>query len=389
MSTFPLVRPYYMLAKPCGSACHLRCSYCYFLDKASGRMSDALLEQFIRDYIGSQPTEEVLFIWHGGEPLLMGLDFFKRIIRLQRQYGHGRHIDNALQTNGTLLTAETAEFLREHGFLVGISIDGPQPLHDAFRRTRQGGATWDQVMRGIDLLQKYDVEWNAMATINRLNADHPLAFYRFFKEIGCRYLQFTPIVEQAPDGRMTPETVLPEQWGRFLCTLFDDWVRCDVGTVFVEHFDATLACWCGVEPGICSFAPACGLSMALQPDGEVYSCDHFVSPAYRLGNLRHTPLATLAFSPRQQIFGQAKGALLPLQCKQCTYRFACNGGCPKDRFETGPSGSRNRTHAGVNYLCRGNLAYLKHVAPAMNFMRDEWQAGRPPAGIMQAGVFPT
>ncbi|MBM6992429.1 MAG: anaerobic sulfatase maturase [Prevotella sp.] len=358
--------PYYVLAKPCGSSCNLRCSYCYFIDKATGRISDALLEQFIRDYIDSQPTENVLFIWHGGEPMLMGLDFYRRVMSLQRQHGCGRNVDNALQTNGTLLNAEWAQFLHDNRFLVGVSIDGPQPLHDDYRKTPTGQGSWQQVMDGIRLLQSHQVEWNAMATVNRSNVEHPLAFYHFLKSIDCRYIQFTPIVERTSDGGMTPETITPRQWGHFLNTIFDDWVKTDVGEYFVEVFDATLANWCGVEPGICSFAPTCGRAMAMQPNGDVYACDHFVDDAHRLGNIHTDALASMAFSTRQQDFGRAKSASLPPDCRQCSYLFACWGGCPKDRIDHGK-----------NYLCEGYRDFFAHVSPTMDTMRDRWKSGLP------------
>lgn len=357
-------KPYFVLTKPCGSTCNLRCSYCYFIDKASGRIDDALLSHFIQDYISSQPTENVLFIWHGGEPTLMGLDFFKRAVRLQRQYAGRRHVDNALQTNGTLLDGPWCEFLHDHGFLVGLSIDGPPSLHDTYRKDPAGLPSSPRVLHAIELLERYGVEWNAMATVNRINADHPKAFYRYLKSVGCRYIQLTPVVERTDRGDMTPETVTPRQWGRFLTEIFDEWVATDIGTYFVETFDATLANWCGVEPGICSFAATCGKALALQPNGDVYSCDYFVDDAHKLGNIRHQPLATMAFSRRQNDFGRAKQSLLPPACKQCAYLFACRGGCPKDRMDNG-----------LNYLCQGFQTYFAHVTDAMNIMRDRWNAG--------------
>lgn len=356
--------PYYIMAKPCGSACNLNCAYCYFIDKETGRISDSLLEQFVREYIQSQPTENVLFIWHGGEPMLMGLDFYRRVLHLQQQHACGRNIDNVLQTNGTLINDEWASFFHDNMFLVGVSIDGPEYLHDAYRKDNVGRGTWRQVMRGIEILQRHQVQWNAMAVVNHINADHPLAFYNFFKSIDCRYIQFTPIVERTKDGNMTEETVTPRQWGHFLNTIFDEWRKNDIGRYFVEVFDAILANWCGVEPGICSFAKTCGLGMAMQPNGDVYSCDHFVFPEYKMGNIREKSLVEMAFSERQKHFAREKYTRLSNDCKQCDFLFACRGGCPKDRI------SNNK-----NYLCEGYKAFFSHVSPAMDIMARQWKAG--------------
>lgn len=370
----PFGRPMYVMAKPVGDRCNLACQYCYYLGKGSGAvMDDALLEEFTRQYIEAQTVPLVLFTWHGGEPLLKPLSFYERALELQQKYARGRHIDNCLQTNGTLLNDEWCRFLADNNFLVGISIDGPQALHDAYRQTRRGGASWHDVMRGIGLLRRHGVEWNAMATVNAVNVEHPVVFYEFFRQIGCEFLQFTPIVE--PDK---PEcSITADQWGRFLCGVYDEWVRRDVGRIFVQLFDATLANWCGEPPGVCSMSPTCGQAAVMEADGTVYSCDHFVRPGYRLGNIRQQPLATLLYSDRQRQFGQQKQLSLPRQCRECRWLFACHGECPKNRLLTDCYGN-----PGLNYLCSGYRQFFTHVAADMDFMKAELDAGRSPANIM-------
>lgn len=372
----PFSHPVYVMAKPVGSACNLRCRYCYYLDKPRHTMSDELLDEFIRQYIELQTTDSVLFTWHGGEPTLCGLDFYRKVVRLQRQYAGGRHIDNALQTNGTLLTDDWCRFLRDEGWLVGVSIDGPEHLHDAYRLDAAGAPTHAQVLKGIARLKQFDVEWNAMATVNQATALEPEAFYHFFKEIGCHYLQFTPVVERE-HGEVAPYSVTPDAWGSFLCTLFDEWVRCDVGEVFVQIFDATLAGWIGEEPGVCTMARTCGHAAAIDADGSVYSCDHFVFPENLLGNIRQTPLLALLQSQRQQAFGRSKQYALSRKCKGCQWLFACHGECLRNRFVVGADGDEHQ-----NYLCEGYRRYFSYVAPAMDFMRGELLAGRPPANVM-------
>lgn len=348
-------------------------------------MPDDLLEDFTRQYIEAQTTPDVLFTWHGGEPLLRPLSFYRRAVGLQRRYARGRHVDNCLQTNGTLLTDEWCRFFRDEGFLVGVSIDGPRPFHDPLRC-----GSFDRVMHGIGLLVKHGVEWNAMATVNSLNAPHPVEFYRFFKSIGCRYLQFTPVVERTrgdgsplsvpgweEGGTLTSCSVTPDEWGAFACGVFDEWVREDVGEVFVQLFDATLANWAGVPPGVCSLAPVCGQAPAMEHNGDLYSCDHFVFPAYRLGNIRHSSVTEMMYGTRQRAFGEAKRSALPRQCRECRWLFACNGECPRNRFVRDCYGN-----AGLNYLCRGYRSYFEHVAPYMDFMKAELDAGRAPANVM-------
>ena len=395
----PFASPLYLLAKPAGSRCNLACKYCYYLEKSllfekhsPQVMDDALLEKFIHDYIGAQTTQEVLFTWHGGEPLMRPLQFYKKAVALQRKYAAGRRIDNCLQTNGTLLTEEWCRFFKEQGWLVGVSVDGTQEMHDTYRKAKGGGPSHHKVMQGIRLLQKHGVEWNALAVVNDLNAGHPKEFYRFFKEIGCRFIQFTPIVERLlthADGRqlaaveeegtggMMPFSVSPEQWGDFLIGIFDEWVKEDVGEYFVQLFDATLANWMGVQPGICTLARTCGHAGAIEWNGDVFACDHFVFPQYRLGNLREKSLVEMMYSPQQREFGRAKQTALPRQCRECRWLFACNGECPKNRFARTADGEK-----GLNFLCSGYRRFFEHVAPYMDWMKRELMANRPPAGIV-------
>ena len=395
----PFASPLYLLAKPAGSRCNLACKYCYYLEKSllfekhsPQVMDDALLEKFIHDYIGAQTTQEVLFTWHGGEPLMRPLQFYKKAVALQRKYAAGRRIDNCLQTNGTLLTEEWCRFFKEQGWLVGVSVDGTQEMHDAYRKAKGGGPSHHKVMQGIRLLQKHGVEWNALAVVNDFNAEHPKEFYRFFKEIGCRFIQFTPIVERLlphADGRqlaaveeevtggMMPFSVSPEQWGDFLIGIFDEWVKEDVGEYFVQLFDATLANWMGVQPGICTLARTCGHAGAIEWNGDVFACDHFVFPQYRLGNLREKSLVEMMYSPQQREFGRAKQTALPRQCRECRWLFACNGECPKNRFARTTDGEK-----GLNFLCSGYRRFFEHVAPYMDWMKRELMANRPPAGIV-------
>ena len=395
----PFASPLYVMLKPAGSLCNLACKYCYYLEKQklypldkSKVISDELLEEFIKQYIEAQTMPQVLFTWHGGETLMRPISFYKRALELQQRYAHGRQIDNCIQTNGTLLTDEWCEFFKENHFLVGVSIDGPQEFHDEYRRTRLGKPSWRDVMRGIRLLNKHGVEWNALAVINDFNADYPLEFYRFFKEIGCKYIQFTPVVERvvkradgltlAPGlqegGEVTDFSVSAEQWGRFLCTLYDEWVKQDVGEVFVQLFDATLANWVGAAPGICSMSGKCGHAAVMEFNGDVYSCDHFVYPEYRLGNIRQQTLTSLMYSEKQRAFGRIKTDTLLRQCKECRFQFACHGECPKNRFTKDRYGE-----PGLNYLCKGYKQFYAHTASDMQAMRSLLERNLPPALIMQ------
>jgi len=369
----PYSTPLYVMAKAAGARCNLQCRYCYYLDKqrlyegGEMQMSDAVLEQFVRDYLDAQTTPVVNFTWHGGEPLLRPLSFYRRALQLQRGYRNGKTFENSLQTNGTLLTDEWCEFLAENHFLVGISIDGPQEVHDAYRRDRGDAPTWERVMRGIELLNKHGVDWNAMAVVNNRNVDRPVEFYRFFRDtLKCQFLQFAPIVEQYPDGRVTEFSVTPEAWGQFLCDLFDEWVKEDVGQVFVQLFDATLANWCGIMPGVCTLAETCGHAGILEWNGDLYSCDHFVAPEHRLGNIRQQSIFEMMNSPQQRRFGQQKRDSLPQQCRDCDVLFACHGECPKNRISTTIAGE-----PGLNYLCAGYRRFFHHVAPVMESMKQE------------------
>ena len=389
----------YVMLKPAGSLCNLRCKYCYYLEKnklyADVRqhvISDDLLEKFIREYIEAQTTPEVLFTWHGGETLMRPLSFYKKALELQRVYARGRHIDNCIQTNATLLNDEWCRFFKANNFLVGVSVDGPQEFHDEYRRTVTGKPTFMQVMRGISLLNRHGVEWNAMAVVNDFNADYPLEFYRFFKEIGCHYIQFAPIVERVvsrPDGLtlapgmqgdvtgLADYSVTPEQWGSFLCAIFDEWVRNDVGSYFVQLFDATLANWAGQTPGVCVVSRECGHAGVMEFNGDVYSCDHFVYPEHRLGNIHDKTLAEMMYSRQQSEFARMKMQMLTRQCRECEYLFACNGECPKNRFVCDSYGNY-----GHNYLCRGYRQFFEHVAPYMDFMKNELDNRRSPANVM-------
>ena len=396
----PFAKPLYVMLKPTGAHCNLACKYCYYLEKNKlyptaqrHLMSDEMLELFTREYIEAQTMNQVLFTWHGGEPLLRSIDFYRKALSLQQKYAGGRRIDNVIQTNGTLLTDEWCEFFAQNHWLVGISIDGPQPDHDHYRLTAAGKPSWQKVMQGIKLLKKHGVEWNAMAVVNAYNVNHPLEFYRFFKENGCQFLQFTPIVERLTrheDGRtlasladkdeisLSEASVAPEQWGYFLCAIFDEWVRKDVGKIFVEIFDCTLANWMGISPGICAYSKECGHAGVMEHNGDVYSCDHFVFPEYKLGNIRDHSLIDMLYGEQQQEFSRLKHSSLPRQCKECDMEFACHGECPKNRFMKDKYGD-----SGLNYLCPGYYHYYQHVAPYMDYMKQELMSQRPPSNIMK------
>ena len=393
-------KPLYVMLKPAGAHCNLACKYCYYLEKNKlyptaqrHLMSNEMLEQFTREYIEAQTMSQVLFTWHGGEPLLRSIDFYRKALSLQQKYAGGRRIDNVIQTNGTLLTDEWCEFFAQNHWLVGISIDGPQPDHDHYRLTAAGKPSWKKVMQGIKLLKKHGVEWNAMAVVNAYNVNHPLEFYRFFKENGCQFLQFTPIVERLTrheDGRtlasladkdeipLSEASVTPEQWGYFLSAIFDEWVRKDVGKIFVEIFDCTLANWMGISPGICAYSKECGHAGVMEHNGDVYSCDHFVFPEYKLGNIRDHSLIDMLYGEQQQEFSRLKHSSLPRQCKECDMEFACHGECPKNRFMKDKYGD-----SGLNYLCPGYYHYYQHVAPYMDYMKQELMSQRPPSNIMK------
>ena len=391
------------MTKPVGAMCNLACKYCYYLEKTNLYkdnkskyvMSDSLLEKFIKEYINSQTMPQVLFTWHGGETLMRPLSFYQKVIELQKKYANGRTIDNCIQTNGTLLNDEWCEFFHNNHWLVGVSIDGPQDFHDEYRKNKQGKPSFVKVMQGIKLLKKHQVEWNAMAVVNDYNADYPLEFYHFFKDLECHYIQFTPIVERIhlnSDGRylanvlqkeekLADFSVTPEQWGNFLCTLFDEWVKNDVGKYFIQIFDATLANWMGTQPGVCTMAPTCGHAGVMEFNGDVYACDHFVFPEFKLGNIYEKSLIEMMYGDKQSRFGLQKRDALPAQCKACKYLFACNGECPKNRFLTTEDGE-----FGLNYLCKGYYQFFDHIAPYMDFMKKELLAERAPANVMKFSI---
>jgi uncharacterized protein len=375
------------MLKPRGAVCNLDCHYCFYLRKealypqSSFRMSDELLESYTRQYIAAQRVPEVTFAWQGGEPTLMGLDFYRKAVEYQARYRRpGMLIHNNFQTNGTLLNAEWCQFFHEHDFLIGLSLDGPQDLHDAYRVDKGGRATFQRVLAAARLMQEHSVEFNILACVNNLNARRPLDVYRFLRdEVGAKFIQFIPIVEPDPTapGGVSPRSVSGRDYGFFLNAIFDEWVRRDVGSVFVQIFDVALAAWSGSRPGLCIFDETCGTAMAMEHNGDLYACDHFVAPPYRLGNILETPLADLVGDPRQVQFGLDKKASLPRTCRECPVRFVCNGGCPKDRLLTAPSGE-----PGLNILCDGFKSFFTHIDAPMRTMADLLRQHRPAAEIM-------
>ncbi|WP_298667148.1 anaerobic sulfatase maturase [uncultured Methanofollis sp.] len=370
----------HLLAKPAGARCNLACTYCFYREKEAlypgsrFRMTDEVLDAYIRQCLGATRDSPVTIAWQGGEPTLMGLDFFRRSVEMEEKYRRpGMMVENTIQTNGTLLDDEWCEFFREHGFLVGISLDGTREMHDAYRVDGQGKGSFDRVMRGISLLREHGVEHNILACVHAANADRPLDAYRFLRdETGAGHIQFIPLTGA---GEMS---VTAAQWGRFLCTIFDEWVRRDVGEVFVRHFDAALSVWAGLGAGMCVFAPTCGAAPVLEHTGDLYACDHFVGPDHLLGTLLKTPLADLAACEKQRRFGEGKQATLPAYCRTCTVRFACNGGCPKDRTTSTPDGE-----TGLNCLCEGYRAFFTHIDRPMRVMAGLLKHGRAPAEIME------
>ncbi|EKX59722.1 Putative arylsulfatase regulatory protein [Rhodobacter sp. AKP1] len=398
-------RPFHVMAKPIGPRCNLACSYCYYLEKEAlypartrFRMEDDLLVRYIRDHIAAQAAagvREITFSWQGGEPLLMGMDFFRRVIALQARFcPPGHRISNALQTNGTLVTEAWAAFFREHGFLVGLSLDGPPEIHDAARLDRQGRPTAERVLRGLGLLQAAGVEVNVLTVVSRANGDRPLEVYRFLRDLGVEVIQFIPALERRmPDGRpagppgradrgatLAPFCVTGEQYGRFLCAIFDAWVAEDVGRVFVQHFEVMLGIFAGEPAGLCLFAETCGDALALEHNGDLYVCDHYVYPEHRLGNIRARPLAELAALPRQRRFGKDKATRLADSCRTCRWRAACHGGCPKHRIAPEPDGGPGR----VSHFCAGYRMFLDHAAPRLAAIVSLIRQGRPASDIMAA-----
>ena len=375
---------FHVMVKPCGAVCNLACEYCFYLAKeeiypgSSFRMPDELLEQFTRQHLSAQRSSEVTFSWQGGEPTLMGLNFFRRAMELQARHRRpGMHVLNALQTNGTTLNGDWCEFFRENRFLVGVSLDGPREVHDAYRVDRGGAPTFDRVMAGIALLQKHGVEFNVLAAVHAASSGRGLQVYRFLRdEVRAPVIQFIPIVERNGAG-LTPRSITGQQYGEFLIAVFDEWVRRDVGRVFVQIFDVALGVWFGQPSTLCVFAETCGGALALEHNGDLFSCDHFVDPGHRLGTIAQTHLADLAASPRQRAFGLDKRRTLPRFCRDCSVRFMCNGGCPKDRILTTSDGE-----PGLNYLCDGYKAFFTHVRRPMTLMADLLNKRASPAGIM-------
>ncbi|MBI2374359.1 MAG: anaerobic sulfatase maturase [Deltaproteobacteria bacterium] len=389
-------RSFHVLVKPAGASCNLQCTYCFYLEKQSLysgsnlRMSEELQEDYIRQLLESHPGPEIPLAWQGGEPTLMGLDFYRRAIELVRKFQRpGTRILHTLQTNGVLLDEEWCRFLGEHQFLVGLSLDGPRRMHDAFRVDRGGHGSFDRVLRALRLLQQHGVELNILTSVHDANVRHPREVYRFLRdEAGARFIQLIPIVERE-GGAVTSRSVRADSWGRFLIGMLDEWLGRDVGTVFVPIFDATLASWVGARPGTCLFEETCGDCLALEHNGDVYACDHFVEPSHRLGNLRETTLEEILRDPRLISFGRAKRDTLPSKCQACEFRFACRGECPRRRFLPPDESSaeaadplRPRSPGGVNYLCDGYLEFFRHARRPMGIMAELLRAGRAPSEVM-------
>ncbi len=382
---------FHVMAKPTGSACNLHCDYCFFLKKerlypgSSLRMSDEVHEAYIRQLLEAHRVPQVTVAWQGGEPTLMGLDFYRRSVELQRKCRKpGTEIQNTFQTNGILLDDAWCRFFRENNFLVGISLDGPRELHNVYRKDRGGQGTFDRVVAAVRLLQAHKVEFNILCTVNSRNADHPLDVYRFFRdELGANYLQFIPIVERDNDtgyqegDTVTDRSVMPDQFGRFLIAIFDEWVSRDVGSTFVLNFDGALAGWLGMAGTVCIFGPTCGLGMALEHNGDLYSCDHFVEPDHYLGNILNAPMIDLLSSEKQRKFGRAKRDTLPRYCRECEFLGICHGECPKNRFLETPDGE-----TGLNYLCAGYRSFFRHADKPMRIMADLLRRNRLASEVM-------
>lgn len=391
MSQSAPLTAFHLMTKPRGAICNLDCKYCYFLSKerlypdSTFRMSDNLLEEYTRQYIEAQSVPEITFAWQGGEPTLMGLDFYKLAISYQQKYRKpNTRILNTLQTNAVSLDDEWCAFFKAHDFLIGVSLDGYAEVHDFYRVDKGGNPTFQRVMNGIRLLQKHGVEFNILTTVHAANADHGLAVYRFLRdEVKTQFIQFIPIVERANQtgfqegDSVTDRSITAEGYGRFLIEIFDEWIRRDVGRMFVQIFDVSLAAWVGDRPGLCIFEETCGTGMAMEHNGDVYSCDHFVEPKHHVGNIIDISLSQIANSAQQRAFGNAKRDTLPQYCRECPVKFICNGGCPKDRFITTPDGE-----AGLNYLCAGFKAFFTHVNEPMRFMAHQLMLRRSPAQVM-------
>ncbi len=400
-------RAFQLMMKPFGPVCNLKCDYCYYLEKANiyeekknvpsqFRMTDEVLEKYIRDYIDSQPDDEVQFSWQGGEPTLLGTDFFRKALALQKEYGEGRKISNTLQTNGTMITDEWAALFAANNFLIGLSVDGPADLHDYYRKFTSDAGSFSKVMDAVRLFHKHKVEFNTLTVVNDRNSKVPLRVYRFLKDIGSRFMQVIPIVEReavdpnvklklvANDYRqetwVTEESVEPDDWGKFLSKIFDEWVRIDIGNIFVNYFDNTLAPYAGEEPSLCTMQLVCGSGLVMEHNGDVYSCDHFVYPQFYLGNMMKGSLEEMSKSDAQLKFSLDKRDNLPRECRECEFLRMCGGDCPKHRFVE----TDNREL--ISYLHDGFLYYFKQVDKYMKLMAEELKNRRPPANIMQ--MFP-
>ena len=409
----PPARSFHVMTKPIGPICNLDCKYCFYLEKeelypgkSNWRMSDEVLESYIRQYIAAQDVPEVTFAWQGGEPTLMGVDFFRRAVEFQKRFADGKKISNAIQTNGTLLDDTWGEFLKQNQFLVGLSIDGPRRFHDVYRVDKEGKPSFDRVLAGMRLLKKHSVDFNTLCVVSRANSAAPLDVYKFLKAEGSGYIQFIPLVERAGTGDahfaeppvlnegrvklpiishpaatdcpVTPWSVEPLAYGEFLCAVFDEWVRRDVGRVFVQIFDVQLGIWMGHPSTLCVFGETCGNALAMEHNGDLYSCDHYVYPQYRLGNITTDSLEDLVGSPQQRKFGTDKRHTLPKYCRECDVKFACNGECPKHRFINTPDGE-----PGLNYLCAGYKRFFRHIDPMMRQMANLLQSGQPAVQIMK------
>lgn len=381
---------FHVLAKPVGAICNLDCRYCFYLDKEAlypdsrFRMSDTVLEAYLTQLIGASTGPEVTIAWQGGEPTVIGLEFFRRALAILDEITpRGMRLEHTIQTNATLLDEAWCDFLAQHRFLVGVSIDGPAPMHDRYRVDRRGAPTFERVVSGWRLLLDHGVDANILCSVHAANARFPLDVYRFFRdELGARYLQFIPIVERDPSTArgVTDRSVDPVAWGQFQCSVFDEWVAHDVGEVFVINIEAALAKWMGIPGGLCIFDERCGAALAIEHNGDVYSCDHFVDPAHRLGNVLDTQLVELVAKPEQQQFGDDKATSLPAYCRACPVRFACNGECPKNRFVTTPDGE-----PGLNYLCAGYREFFLHIDPTMRRLATILHSGGDPRSINHPG----
>ena len=387
------------MLKPIGPICNLNCTYCYYLEKKNIYpkqkqfiLTENVLEVFIKQYIEIQQVPVINFVWQGGEPTMLGINYFKKAFEIQKKYAGNKQIDNYFQTNGTLLNNDWCIFFKENNVLVGISIDGPENLHNYYRKNHDNKPTFNKVIQGIELLKKYKVEFNTLTTVNNINVDYPIEVYHFLKQIGSEYMQFLPVVEREsseeqlrlikpePDkkAKLTSWSVNGRKYGKFLISVFDEWVCNDVGNNYIQLFDATLANWVGANPGLCVYKETCGDALAMEHNGDIYSCDHFVYPDELLGNVMEDSLMEMVKSEKQLKFGENKLNTLPKQCLECDYRFACNGECPKHRIAYSKNGEY-----GLNYLCEGLFNFFSHVHPYMQFMANELNNKRPPANVMQ------